>query len=355
MKKYNYESKNVYIGLDVHKKTYAVTARCEGETVKRGTLSADPQALVTFLKKHFIGAKIFTAYEAGFCGFYLHRYLCERGIKNIVVNPASIETAARERVKTDKRDSLKIAVQLEAGRLRGIHVPSPQQERAREMSRFREVLVKKKKTLSNQIKSLFARHGIPFKSSVVSKKWLAAQKNLELPEEIRFILDEYTNTWLYIYEQIQKVEEKLKAQAQRDPKTHEIIQSMTGVGLVTARFLANELGDMSQFKNVRQLYSFTGLTPREYSSGEHIRLGHISRQGRASLRKALVQSAWVAIRCDQEIRLLYDHLSQRIGKKKAIVAIARKLIGRIRACLQRGSNYIRYQVTKQGELVSCTA
>lgn len=353
MKKYNYENKNVYIGLDVHKKTYALTARCEELTVKKVTLAADPKVLVTFLKKHFLGANVFSAYEAGFCGFYLHRYLSERGIKNIVVNPASIETAARERVKNDKRDSLKIAVQLEAKRLKGIHIPSVQQERERELSRYREVLIKKKKRVSNQIKSFFARHGIPFKASVVSKKWIADHKDIELPSELRFVLDGYIAQWLYFFEQIQEVEKQLFEQGKKNSETHEIIQSMTGVGLVTARFLANELGDMSQFHNVRQLYSFTGLTPREYSSGDHIRLGHISRQGRGALRKTLVQSAWVAIRCDQEIRLQYDYLSQRIGKKKAVIAIARKLIGKIRACLKRGSNYIRYQVTKQGELIPC--
>ena len=155
MNKYNYENKNVYVGLDVHKKTYAYTIRCEGRTVKRGTLSADPEALVTFLLKHFSKARIYTAYEAGMCGFVLHRFLLKNGINNIVVNPASIEIAVRERVKTDKRDSLKIALQLEANRLKGIYVPSVKQEQNREITRFRESLAKKKRTTANQIKGDF--------------------------------------------------------------------------------------------------------------------------------------------------------------------------------------------------------
>jgi transposase len=351
MNKYSYENKKVYIGLDVHKKTYAYTVRCEGVTVKRGTMPADPRALVTFLNKYFSGAEINTAYEAGCCGFVLHRFLCKNGIQNIVVNPASIETAARERVKTDKRDSMKIAIQLEARRLKGIHIPSIEQEQRREMSRFREVLVKKKSVTSNQIKSLILRHGIKTSEGIVSKKWLQGLKELELPNEIRFVLDGYIEEWFHIHGQIQKVEEKLKIQAQEAGMTHKIIESLPGIGLITARVLSNELGDMQQFHNVRELYSFSGLTPREYSSGERIRLGHISRQGRALLRKTLVQSAWVAIRSDQELRHLYEQLSKRIGGRKAIVAIARKLIGRVRACLKKATPYERYQVNKEGELI----
>ena len=338
MNKYNYKNKNVYIGLDVHKKTYAYTARCEGLTVKKGTLPANPQDLVTFLHRYFSEAKIHTAYEAGFCGFALHRVLCKNGIQNIIVNPSSIETVVRERVKTDKRDSLKIAIQLEAGRLRGIHIPSIQQEQYREISRLRDDLIKKRNVISNQIKSLFLRQGINAPEGVVSQRWLLKLKDLELPAEIRFVLDTYIESWFSTYAQIQIVEKKLKEQAAQE-KTHQIIESLPGIGLVTARTLSNELGDMQQFQNVRQLYSFTGLTPREYSSGEHTRLGHISKQGRARLRKTLVQSAWIAIRHDQEMRHIYDSLSRRIGAKKAIVAIARKLIGRVRACLKREEAY----------------
>ena len=191
MNKYNYENKNVYVGLDVHKKTYAYTIRCEGRTVKRGTLSADPEALVTFLLKHFSKARIYTAYEAGMCGFVLHRFLLKNGINNIVVNPASIEIAVRERVKTDKRDSLKIALQLEANRLKGIYVPSVKQEQNREITRFRESLAKKKRTTANQIKSLLLRQGIKARESTVSKKWLQELKNIALPMELQFVLNGY--------------------------------------------------------------------------------------------------------------------------------------------------------------------
>ena len=98
----NYTGKKVFLGMDVHKKTYAVTAICDGQIIKRDTLRADPAMLVGYCKKYFVGAEIHSAYEAGFCGFHLHRYLESEGIKNIVVDAAGIEVAVGNRVKTDK-------------------------------------------------------------------------------------------------------------------------------------------------------------------------------------------------------------------------------------------------------------
>lgn len=120
---------------------------------------------------------------------------------------------------------------------------------------------------------------------------------------------------------------------------HEIYQSHPGIGLVSARTLANELGDMSQFKNERCLYSYTGLTPSEHSSGERRQLGHITHQGKAILRKILIQAAWIAIKYDESLALIYARISITAGKRNAIVGVARRMIGRLRACLRKNELY----------------
>ena len=142
MKKYDYTGKTVFLGIDVHKTTYAVTAICDGQVVKKDTLKASPTVLIAYCQKYFVGAKIESAYEAGFCGFHLHRCLEAEGIKNRVVDAAGIEIAAGNRVKTDKRDSLKLATHLSDGRLKGIHVPSPEREDNRAITRLREKFVR---------------------------------------------------------------------------------------------------------------------------------------------------------------------------------------------------------------------
>jgi len=131
MKQYDYTGKVVNVGIDVHKKTYSCVSICEGLIVKRDTMPARPEGLLNYLKNMFSKAEIYTAYEAGFSGFHLHRYLLSQGINNIVVHPGSIEVASRDRVKTDKRDAFKIANQLAAGRLRGVFVPSQEREEKR--------------------------------------------------------------------------------------------------------------------------------------------------------------------------------------------------------------------------------
>jgi transposase len=91
----NYAEKTLYVGIDVHKKTYAVTCVCDGVVIKRATIKASPEVLVEFLKKHFQEAILKSAYEAGFSGFGLHRYLIKDGIENKVIHPASIKNLCK--------------------------------------------------------------------------------------------------------------------------------------------------------------------------------------------------------------------------------------------------------------------
>jgi transposase len=148
----SYVGKEAFIGIDVHKKTYAVVARVEGEVVKKWTTAASPQALSLQLLKYFDGATIHTAYEAGFSGFVLHRELEKNGIQNLVINAAGIEVAVNDRVKTDKRDALKLATLLEAKRLKGIRIPSEAEEAHRLLSRTRQQLVEDRTGVKNKIR-----------------------------------------------------------------------------------------------------------------------------------------------------------------------------------------------------------
>lgn len=345
MNKNDYTGKVVYMGIDVHKKTYCCVSVCDNEIVKRDTIPATPEGLLHYMRKFFPGAKIQSAYEAGFSGFYLHRYLIQNGINNIVVHPASIEISARDRVKTDKRDALKIALQLSTQRLKGIYVPSLEQEAKRLVSRLRTTFWKARTRVGTQLKSLLFTQGLidPFDCTRVCKKWIT-EKFLEIeagnyPKEFCYAAKAYAEEWETLTKKIQEIQNQLKIQAISEIDIHQIYESVPGIGLIHARQLANELGDMSQFSNEKKLFSYTGLTPSEYSSGEHIRQGHITRQGRSVFRKILIEAAWVAITKDPWLRQVYDRLSHHRGGKRAIVGVARRLVGRIRSCLLNGKLY----------------
>lgn len=282
--KRDYTGKIVYMGIDVHKKTYCCVSVCEGEVVKRDTMSSNPEGLLAYIHKFFPGAKIQTAYEAGFSGFHLHRYLVDNGINNIVVHAASIEVSARDRVKTDKRDALKIAVQLSTHRLKGIFVPSLEQESRRNITRLRISFGKLRQQVGARFKSLLFTQGLieGIDDKILSKKWIT-KKLLEIEKgnyhkDFYYSAQKYAKEWEDLTGKMKEIRKQLAIQAEGAGSIQAIYESVPGIGLIHARELANELGDMRQFLNEKKLFSYTGLTPSEHSSGEHVRQGHISRQ-----------------------------------------------------------------------------
>ncbi len=336
----NYKRKTIYMGIDVHKNSYSVSVICDKVLIKRDKLLADPKILLAYCA-NFKDAHIKSAYEAGFCGFYLHRFLLAHGIDNIVVNPASIEISGRDTVKTDKRDSLKIATQLSEGRLSCIYIPSVKREDKRNLTRLREQLVKQKNRTACQIKSLLHLHGLirPKTDPRICENWLTQILKLKVERNCKFRLEALVRTWRYFDIQCKLTNNEIAQEAREDYWLEAIYCSCPGIGPTTARKLINELDDMSQFSSEDKLFSYAGLTPREHSSGEHVRQGHITRQGKPIIRCLLVESAWVAIRTDFSLESIFKKLSHRAGKKRAIVAIARILLGRMRTCVKEKRLY----------------
>lgn len=340
MRKLSYKGKKVSFGIDVHALSYHVTAVVGGEVVRRASMSGNPKVLISYIEAHFSECDAYSAYEAGFSGFELHRALESAGVKSIVVHAASIEISSRERVKNDKRDSQKIALQLDCGRLRGIRVPTRDEEAARVLHRTRQQLVRKRSSIMTQIRMRFYQFGyqVSEPGKVLTLKQVEAGLRQSFRSEVVFGIRSLLAVWKALSGEIKALEREQKKQAEKDRLTP-VYDSLPGVGFQTTRILSTELGDMSQFPNERALFSFSGLTPSERSSGEHERKGHISRQGSSWLRHILVEAAWVAIRQDKELKRSFEKLAHRVGKKRAIVAIARKLLGRARALFRKGERY----------------
>lgn len=345
MGKYDYSGKKVYMGIDVHKKTYACVSICDGAVIKKDTMPADPEILMAYIKNTFSNGEVMSAYEAGFSGFHLHRKLIEAGIKNIVIHPGSLEIASRDRVKTDKRDAKKIGTQLAAGRLRCIYIPTLEQEAKRSVTRLRDNVVRLRHKVGQKFKSLLFTQGlIPGEDdTVICKTWLKtklAQAKQTLPLELGYTLEYYAEQWLKFTDDLDKIKKDLLAmQSEKELALLSIYKSAPGVGDITALKLKDELSDMQQFSNEKQLFSYLGLTPVEYSSGEHVRQGHMSRQGRGMLRHLFIESAWVAIKKDPKLMEIYQRTAKTRGGKRAIVGIARRLAGRLRSCVRLGVFY----------------
>jgi len=157
--------KEVFVGIDVHKESWQVTVRAEGEEVFHGRIPGQYPALQKILER-FRGRKMKVAYEAGPCGFRLHDQLKEDGTEVIVVPPSLIPMESGNRVKTDKRDSRKLARLLEGNLLKKVHVLSGEEREHRELLRTRHQLVSHRSDVARQIKSKLLFHGIgsPFPS-----------------------------------------------------------------------------------------------------------------------------------------------------------------------------------------------
>jgi transposase len=183
-----------------------------------------------------------------------------------------MEIAIGDKVKTDKRDSLKLGIQLSVGRLEGIFVPIKEREDFRAISRVRDSLLKQRIRFGCQLKSLLFLQGlIPHDhTQKVSARWIQSVLAEDMTPDIRYAVSQYADLWLHMTSKIKEVDEQLMSQARQDEHLERIYRSAPGVGPLAARILANELGDMSQFSNERKLFSFVGVTPSEYSSGEHV-------------------------------------------------------------------------------------
>src|SRR5215471_9410627 len=337
----SYTGARVYVGIDVHKETYTVTCVCHKQIVKTATVPAEPPSLAASLLRWFPGATLTSAYEAGFSAFVLHRVLTQVGITNIVVNPASIAVAANDKVKTDRRDSKRLARDLADGRLRGIYVPTEAEELARLLPRTRAQIVQHRATIARQSKAKLHQFGLidPSNRRLISSRYLREIATWPLPPELGVSLTLLAEQWRFATRQLVEMRRLLRDQAKAQDEIEKVYRSVPGIGAVVARTFATELGDMTRFANERALFSYTGLTPSEYSSGAAIRRGTISRQGSSRVRHLLVETAWRVLPRDKVLQESFDRVAATRGKKRAIVAIARRLIGRIRACCRAGTLY----------------
>ncbi|MDH4128755.1 MAG: transposase [Spirochaetota bacterium] len=162
-------------------------------------------------------------------------------------------------------------------------------------------------------------------------------------ESMNRLFEEYD----FLCEQIAKQEKLIKklSQTEKYRDRLEILQSIPGIGLITGMEILLELQDLSRFKRADQIAAYVGLTPSQYSSSDKIRMGRITKVGKSNIRALLVESSWILITKDEAMKIRYDKLKVRVGGKRAIVAIARSLIIRIRRMLLDNRQYVVGLVT----------
>ena len=349
VKQIDFTGQNIYAGFDVHLKSWKVTVMAETFVYKTFTQPPKPEVLYNYLKNNFPGGTYHTAYEAGYCGYWIHNKLTSYGIKSMVVNPADIPTTYKERVqKEDKRDSRKIARSLSAGELNPIYIPSIQTQEDRSLVRTRSMLIKDLTRIKNRIKSFLYYYGIsiedafPHSQSHWSNPFVSWLNGLELSSDsgkktILALLTEFKNLRASTLEITRQI--RLLAQTDAYQEKVNLLRTVPGIGLITAITILTELELIDRFSTLDKLCSYIGLVPSTRSSGEKERSGDITPRGHDTLRTALIESSWIAIRNDPSLMKSFLVYRNRMEQNKAIIRIAKKLLSRIRFVLINNEPY----------------
>ena len=348
-----------YIGLDVHKASISVAiAEESGTPTSYGKVDNDPSAIRKLMTR--LGGpevELRVAYEAGPTGYALHRQLTKLGIDCIVVAPSLIPKQPGNKVKTDRRDALKLARLLRSGDLTPVWVPDEAHEALRSLVRARADAKADQLRAKHRLSKFLLRQGcwppIGVRNwSLRYFQWLRQLEFEHLPDRVVFA--DYLAEVTAASERIKRLEGALHQCAQSSSQVALIgaLQAFRGIGFLSAVTLVAEAGDLRRFRTAPQFMAYAGLVPSESSSGGKQQRGSITKTGNSLLRHVLGEAAHharhaprvsgalkqrqrelprevvdLAWRAQLRLHARYRHLSMRIGSLKALTAIARELAG----------------------------
>lgn len=340
----------LFIGLDTHKEFNEVAYIEEhrgAQPVHLGRIPSSKvavQKLVRQFESKYPGATLHFVYEAGPCGYWIYRLITSLGHCCYVVAPSLIPKKPGEKIKTDKRDALKLTKLLKSEDLTPIYVPEPEDEAVRDLSRAREVAMKDLKDAKYQLKALLLRNNINYKGTANwSQKHLRWLTELVLPHPAQHIvLQEFLQTITERISRLERLDNELTHHVHqwRYYPVVKAIQAMRGVRLLVATGVVAELGDLSRFDHPRKLMSYLGLVPSEHSSGGKRHIGAITKCGNGRARRLLVEGAHTY---RYAANISTDMQKRQEGLPKDIIDIAWKaqlrLCKRYKKMIAKGKHY----------------
>jgi transposase len=355
--------KNVrFVGLDVHAQTIAVAvAEAGGEVRSLGMIANRPESVSKLIKKLGKPEHLRVCYEAGPTGYVLYWQLTRLGVRCEVIAPTLVPKKPGDRVKTDRRDAEKLARCYRAGDLTAVWVPDAQHEALRDLVRAREAAKHDQLRARHRLGKFLLRHGrrAPQGTTAWSgkyMKWVKEQVHFEQPAQEATLLD-YLHEVEHAIERIQRLEISIDTAIEKMPQKMRAViqglQSLRGIAKISAVSLVAELGEISRFATARQLMGYSGVVSSEYSSGEDVRRGAITKAGNAHLRRIVVEAAWayrhrpsigaglaarqagnsaevkeIAWKAQHRLHSRYSKLSAKgKTKQKVVTAVGRELLG----------------------------
>ena len=309
-------NEEVVIGVDVSDEAHHLAVvNMRGILLKDATIKQPTmEKWMDFIAGRLPGCQVRVVYEAGPHGYTLHDVALMIGCEVTVVTPQKPVGG----VKTNKRDARSLARDFLAGRAKPVVVPAFEKRCRRQVLRLRDTLVKESTRLRNMINSMQRFHG---------RSGHLRSPREDTSEYVAFCIGKLNELVGFITERIKELERALKVIAKEEPWREDVkkLEKICGIGRHSALEFALQIADIRAFRNSGAFASHLGLCPGEWSTGEARRQGHITRRGPGKLRGLLVQCAWTRIRFDPGAFAIFEKLRARRGKKRAIVAIARRL------------------------------
>ncbi len=289
-----------FVGLDVHADTIAVAvAESGGEVRSLGTVPNRADALRQLVKKLGPPEAVRACYEAGPTGYVVYWQLTALGVRCEVVAPTLVPVKAGDRVKTDRRDAIKLARCYRAGDLTAVWVPDTAHEALRDLVRAREAAKRDQLRARRRLQTFLLRHGRRPPRPMPSwmdrhHAWLTTVR-FEAPAQDATRLD-YVHEVHHAAERLVRLERALDEAVDAAPPAMraviDALQALRGIARLSAATIVAEVGTLSRFATARQFMGYSGAVPREHSSGARTRRGGITKTGNAHLRRIVIEAAW---------------------------------------------------------------
>ncbi|MEZ7500842.1 IS110 family transposase, partial [Flavobacterium sp. Arc3] len=335
----------IFIGLDIHKKSWTVSIQTDLFFHKTYSMPSNAEDLYQYVERTFPDHAVDLVYEAGCCGFSVARYFMNLGWNVLVVNPSDVKRGDKERYqKTDALDSKNLSNQLKSGVLKGVFIPTEEHEQFTTLARHRTQVTKKLRQTKSHIKSMLLFHGIKVPDEFDNSNWTKAF--IAWLEEIKFstacgdlALQGKIRMFKFIKSEYLEIANQMRAYCRKNnKKDYNLLKSIPGIGGYLASVILAECGDLRRFNNEGQFSSYIGLVPGMYNSGESEKCLGITPRSRSQLRSYLVEAAWIAIRKDTEMQNYYrKHQGKNV--KSVIIKVAHKMARRILSVIKTETAY----------------
>ena len=338
------ESK-LYIGIDIHKRSWKVHCASSLFAGKTFSMEPDPRILKKYVDKHFPDHEVSTAYEAGCCGYSAHRSFETYGWTSLVVNPADIFRKGKERfTKTDKIDAQLISRELKNGHLISIEIPDKHREELRSLFRRRNDLVKDFRRVKSYIKMQLLYYGIEVPEQFDNDHWSHDYRkwidDLEFNYSVgKASLQSRMRFFRFVDQDLRDVSSQLRAYCRKNYKhDYYLLRSIPGIGGIVACGILSELGDLRRFNTIKHLAGYVGIAPGVYQSADTYKKLGMTPRAHKLMRSYFIEASWQAIRTDP---VMQGYYKKHYGKdtKKIIVKIARKLLSRTLAVIKTNTPY----------------